>query len=58
MAGMALRVSESVKIGPFRIRLSAPLNGHGRVWGSAGVRTGRRGWLGVSAPLGGKRRKR
>jgi hypothetical protein len=55
---MGLRISESVKVGPFRFRLSAPLNGNGRVWGSAGVRTGRRGWLGVSAPLGGKGRRR
>lgn len=55
---MGLRISESVKIGPFRVRVSAPLNGRGRVWGSAGVRTGRRGWLGVGAPLGGRKGRR
>jgi hypothetical protein len=54
---MRTRISESVKIGPFRFRLSAPLNGKGRVWGSAGTRTGRRSWTSVSAPLGGKRRR-
>ena len=54
---MTLRVSESVKIGPFRIRLSAPV-GKGRVRASAGVRVGRRGWVGVSESLGGKRRRR
>jgi hypothetical protein len=54
---MGVRVSDSVKIGPFRIRLSAPVSGKGRVWGSAGVRTGRRSWTSVSAPLGGKRRR-
>jgi hypothetical protein len=51
------RLSESITVGPFRFRLSAPL-GKGRVWGSASVRTGRRGRLGVSVPLGGKRGKR
>lgn len=55
---MALRISESVKVGPFRLRLSAPVNGKGRVRGSAGVRTGRRTWTSVSAPLGGKKRER
>lgn len=53
---MALRVSESVKIGPFRIRLSAPVTGKGRTWVSAGTRVGR-GWFSVSEPVG-KRRKR
>jgi hypothetical protein len=52
------RVSETISFGPFRFRISAPLNGRGRVWGSAGVRTGRRGWLGVSEPLSGKRGRR
>lgn len=54
---MALRISESVKIGGIRIRLSAPVTGKGRVWGSVGTRTGR-GWTSVSAPLGGKKRRR
>jgi hypothetical protein len=52
-----IRVSESLGIGPFRFRVSAPL-GKGRVRASAGTRIGRRGWLGVSGPVGGKRRKR
>jgi hypothetical protein len=53
------RVSESVKVGPFRFRLSEPL-GRGRLWGSVGVRTGRRGWLSFGTPLGagGRRRRR
>jgi hypothetical protein len=50
------RISTTEYFGPFRFRLSVPL-GRGRVWGSAGVRTGRRGWASVSAPLGGKRRR-
>ena len=52
---MGLRISESVRIGPFRFRLSAPL-GKGRVRVSAGTRIGKRGWAGVSAPLGGRKR--
>jgi len=51
------RISESVYFGPFRIRLSAPLSGRGRVWGSAGMRTGRRTYTSVSTPLGGRRRR-
>lgn len=54
---MATRISESVRIGPFRIRLSVPLTGRGRTYVSAGTRTGRRGWTGVSAPVGGRRRR-
>lgn len=54
---MRLRISESVRLGPFRVRLSAPLGGRGRTWVSAGTRTGRRGWASVSAPLGGRRRR-
>jgi hypothetical protein len=45
------RVSESARIGPFRFRVSEPL-GRGRVWGSVGLRAGRRGWLSLSTPLG------
>ena len=55
---MTTRISQSIKVGPFRVRLSAPLSGRGRVWGSVGTRTGRRGWTSVSRPLGGKRRSR
>lgn len=54
---MAPRISETVRIGPFRVRVSAPVTGNGRVRVSAGTRTGRRGWAGVSAPVGGKKRR-
>jgi hypothetical protein len=53
---MALRVSESIRIGPFRIRLSAPVTGKGRARVSAGTRIGPFRF-GVSEALG-KRRKR
>lgn len=53
---MALRISESVKIGPFRVRLSAPITGKGRTRVSVGRRIGKRGWMGISEPAG--RRKR
>ena len=51
------RISESFRVGPFRVRLSEPL-GRGRVWGSVGVRAGRRGWLSFGTPLGGGRKRR
>jgi hypothetical protein len=51
------RLSESVKVGPFRFRVSEPL-GRGRAWGSVGMRAGRRGWLRFSTPLGGNSRAR
>lgn len=51
------RVSESVGFGPFRIRLSAPLSRRGQLWGSVGMRTGRRGWTSVSFPVGGRRKR-
>lgn len=53
---MTLRVSESVKIGPFRIRLSAPLTGRGRARVGVGTRLGPFR-VGASEALG-KRRKR
>lgn len=53
---MALRISETIRIGPVRIRVSKALTGRGRTWVSAGTRTGR-GWTSVSAPVGGKKRK-
>lgn len=52
---MTLRVSESVKIGPFRLRLSASKNGM-RL--TEGTRVGRRGWASLSQPIGRKKRKR
>lgn len=55
---MGLRISESVRVGPLRFRVSKPLTGRGRTWGSVGVRTGRRGYLSVSQPLTGSRRRR
>jgi hypothetical protein len=48
------RISFSEGFGPFRIGLSAGRTGL-RAFG--GVRTGRRGWTSVSAPLGGRRRR-
>jgi hypothetical protein len=51
------RVSETVKVGPFRFRVSKPL-GRRRMWGSAGTRAGRRGRLTFSAPFGGARGRR
>lgn len=53
---MGLRISDSIKIGPFRVRLSAPVTGKGRTRVSVGRRVGKRGWIGVSEPVG--RRKR
>ena len=50
------RVSETVKVGPFRFRLSKPL-GRGRTWGSVSTRTGRRGRVTFSTPFGGARRR-
>ena len=46
------RISESVRVGPFRFRFSKPLGRHGRSWGSVGTRVGRRGWLSWGTPLG------
>ena len=54
---MATRISQSVRIGPFRFRVSTPLSGRGRTWVSAGTRTGRRGWTSISTPAGGRRRR-
>jgi hypothetical protein len=50
------RVSDSVRTGPFRVRVSVPL-GKGRVTVSAGRRTPF-GWLGVQVPVGKRRRRR
>ena len=50
------RVSETVKLGPFRFRLSKPL-GRGRMWGSIATRPWRRARLSFSTPLGGGRRR-
>ena len=54
---MGLRISDSVKIGRFRVRISAPLTGRGRMWVSAGTRTPF-GWLSASKPLSGRKRRR
>jgi hypothetical protein len=47
-----IRLSASEGFGPFRIGGSIPLFGRGRARVFAGRRVGRRGWLGVSAPVG------
>jgi hypothetical protein len=52
------RISDSVRIGPFRFRVSKPLSRRGRSWGSVGLRTGRRGWLSYNTPLGRSRGRR
>ncbi len=52
------RISESVRVGPFRFRVSKPLSRHGLSWGSVGTRVGRRGWLNWSTPLGRSRGRR
>lgn len=57
MVRIRTRVSQSVRLGPFRFRISEPL-GRGRLWGSVGVRAGRRGWLSFGTPLGGRRGRR
>lgn len=47
------RISNSVRVGPFRFRVSSkPFGRRGRGWGAAGARVGRRGWLGINTPLG------
>lgn len=51
-----LRVSQCIRIGPFRFRVSVPV-GKGRTWVSAGTRDGL-GWFGASAPLPKRRRRR
>lgn len=48
------RVSQTLRIGPFRFRLSF---GRGGAWGSASVPDGI-GRLGVSGPIGPQRRRR
>ena len=57
MVRFRTRVSETVKVGPFRFRLSEPLGGGGRKWGSVSTRAGRRGRLTFSTPFGGSRRR-
>jgi hypothetical protein len=54
---MALRarISESVKVGPFRLRLSAGRSG---LRAGIGTRAGKRGWLCFSEPVGRRRRRR
>jgi hypothetical protein len=52
------RISESVRVGPFRFRVSEPLGRRGRGWGSVGTRVGRRGWLSWSIPIGRSRGRR
>ena len=53
-----MRISQSVKIGPFRIGVSVPVGGRGRARVYGGVREGRRGWLGASTSVGGRRKRR
>jgi hypothetical protein len=55
MALARARVSGSFGIGPFRFKLSAGKSG---MRATEGIRVGRRGYVNVSEPVGGKRRKR
>jgi hypothetical protein len=52
---MRLRISQSVRVGPFRFRVSVPL-GKGRTWVGASTRDGI-GRIGVSAPVGKRKRR-
>jgi hypothetical protein len=54
---MPLRISESKRIGRFRLGLSVPLNGRGRTWVSAGTWTPF-GWVRLSKPVGRTARRR
>jgi hypothetical protein len=54
---MPIRISDTVRLGPFRIRLSAPVTGRGRVRVSAGTRTPL-GWLSVSGTRGKRGQRR
>lgn len=54
---MRLRISNSARIGPFRVRVSVPLSGRGHTWVSAGTRTGRRNWTSLSTPVGARKRR-
>lgn len=53
-----MRISQSFRLGPVRLGVSAPVGRRGRVRVFAGVREGRAGWLGASAPAGRPKRKR
>lgn len=54
---MALRISDSIRIGPFRVRVSKPIAGKGRTYAGISTRIGRN-WIGVSEPVGGKKLRR
>lgn len=54
---MGLRISDSLKVGPFRIRGSVPLNGRGRPRLSVGTRVSRCGWFSVGGPVGDRKRR-
>ena len=54
---MTLRLSDSVRVGPFRLRVSKPLTGRGSMWASVGTRTPV-GYLKLSKPVGRTARRR
>lgn len=54
---MGLRISESVRLGRNRVRVSIPLTGKGRTWIGISRRAGR-GWVSVSEPVGGRGKRR
>jgi hypothetical protein len=50
-----MRISQSVRIGPLRVGISGPVGHRGRAQVWAMARDDRRGWLGVSTPVGGRK---
>ncbi len=47
---MGLRISDSKRVGPVRLRVSAPLTGRGRTWESLGFRF-MGTWINLSRPV-------
>lgn len=54
---MTLRISDTVKPGRFRVKVSAPVTGKGRPWVSVGTRSPL-GWLSLSKPVSRRRGRR
>jgi hypothetical protein len=48
---MGVKLSDSIKVGALRVRLSVPLAGRGRKWLSVGTRTPF-GFISVGRPVG------
>jgi hypothetical protein len=54
---MATRFSDSVRIGPFRFRISVPVTGRGAARASVTVRAGKHRRVTVSESIGGRHRR-